>query len=680
MTGVRTFRPALLAGVVLLMTASATAWARDTKVAVTDGKGDAADMFGMREAVLRPALSPDGKKVLYLSADRTTGTALMVARSDGSTAPTSVMVTNGAPMQMRWCEWSSDSRIVCAVDGSTMFQGKLTGFRRLLSVAPTGGEAKLLAQHGNTTNQTRISQNDGYVIDWNQGATGKVLIARDHIPETDIGTHLARTEDGLGVDLLDTTTLASSRVEQPVADAVSYLGDGRGVVRMMATRPMSSGGYLKKSTRYFYRTPGSRRWDIFSTVEDDAAGLRPISIDLASDTALCFDRRAGRDALYRVALDGTMKTDLVYADPHYDVDDVLRLGRQAKLIGATTAADKGNTVYFDPEYQKLAASLSRALPGLPQINFMSSSADESVVLLSAGSDTDPGHYYVFDKTTKHLNELALVRPSLEHVTLATMKPVSFAAADGTTIPAYLTLPPGSTGRNLPAIVMPHGGPASQDYWGFDWLVQFFAHQGFAVLQPEFRGSTGYGDAWMLGNGFKSWRTAIGDVTDAGRWLAAQGIADPARLAIVGWSYGGYAALQSNVLAPDLFKAVVAIAPVTDLLMLKGEAIGFTSAGLVSEYIGSGPLLSEGSPAQHADRFKAPVMLFHGTLDQNVGVGETRLMSDRLKAAGRQSTMVIYDGVDHQIPSGEFRADMLRRADTFLHRALDIKTQTAAVGG
>ncbi|MEI9851159.1 MAG: alpha/beta fold hydrolase [Sphingomonas sp.] len=126
--------------------------------------------------------------------------------------------------------------------------------------------------------------------------------------------------------------------------------------------------------------------------------------------------------------------------------------------------------------------------------------------------------------------------------------------------------------------MPHGGPGARDEWGFDWLAQFFAARGYAVLQPNFRGSAGYGEDWFLENGFKSWRTAIGDVNDGGRWLVGQGIAAPAKLAIVGWSYGGYAALQSAVLDPELFKAIVAIAPVTDLGALKEESRWFTTTG------------------------------------------------------------------------------------------------------
>ena len=153
--------------------------------------------------------------------------------------------------------------------------------------------------------------------------------------------------------------------------------------------------------------------------------------------------------------------------------------------------------------EALGASLRKALPGSPSITFVDASADESKLVLFASSDTDPGRYYLYDKATHHLAEIMAVRPQLAAVPLATQRPITFKAADGTDIPAYLTLPPGSDGKNLPAIVMPHGGPSARDEWGFDWLSQFFANRGFAVLQPNYRGSSGYGSAWFQKNGFQS---------------------------------------------------------------------------------------------------------------------------------------------------------------------------------
>jgi len=193
----------------------------------------------------------------------------------------------------------------------------------------------------------------------------------------------------------------------------------------------------------------------------------------------------------------------------------------------------------------------------------------------------------------------------------------------------------------------------------------------AVLQPNFRGSTGYGDAWFRDNGFKSWRIAIGDINDGGRWLVKQGIADPAKLGIVGWSYGGYAALQSSVLDPALFKAIVAIAPVTDLETLRSEAYNFTNFPLVDAFIGRGPHVREGSPALNAQRITAPVMLFHGTEDMNVGIGESRLMAGRLKDAGRAVELVEFKKLDHQLDDSAARATMLAKSDAFLRNALGL---------
>lgn len=240
------------------------------------------------------------------------------------------------------------------------------------------------------------------------------------------------------------------------------------------------------------------------------------------------------------------------------------------------------------------------------------------------------------------------------------------------IPAYLTLPAGSSGKGLPAIVMPHGGPSSRDEWGFDWLVQYFATRGYAVLQPNYRGSSGFGSNWLNGNAFHNWSTAIGDVDDAGRWLVKQGIAAPGKLAIVGWSYGGYAALQSGVVDPGLYKAIVAIAPVTDLGRLRDDAMKYTNGGIVDKQIGHGDeIIRQGSPAQNSAKIVAPVMLFHGDADLNVPVDQSRLMADRLKASGHLAGYTEYPGLDHQLENGVARAQMLFKSDQFIRTTLGL---------
>jgi len=315
------------------------------------------------------------------------------------------------------------------------------------------------------------------------------------------------------------------------------------------------------------------------------------------------------------------------------------------------------------------AGLKRALPQQPLLSVVDASMDESRLLIFAGSDTDPGVYYIFDRKSHQLQTFLVARNELEGVKLAPVKPISYPAADGVMVPGYLTLPPGvENARGLPAIVLPHGGPSSRDEWGFDWLVQFYAARGYAVLQPEFRGSSGYGDAWFQKNGFRSWEVAIGDVLAAGRWLVQQRIADPSKLGIVGWSYGGYAALQSGVVDPTLFKAIVAIAPVTDLAALKEERRYWGDFALTSDFVGSGAHMHDGSPIEHVKSFRAPVLLFHGTMDRNVPVEQSRGMASALKSAGAPSQLVLYKDRDHYLEDSEVRADMLRKSDTFLRQA------------
>jgi dipeptidyl aminopeptidase/acylaminoacyl peptidase len=364
-----------------------------------------------------------------------------------------------------------------------------------------------------------------------------------------------------------------------------------------------------------------------------------------------------------------MATELVYANDQVDVDGLVYVGHGDRAIGVTFTEDRRQIIYFEPEYSALARSLARAIPTLPLIDFIETSSDGNRVLVHAGSDSDAGRYYVFDRTAHTLNEILMARPQLENVAGANVRVVSYPATDGTQVPAYLTLPPGSTGRGLPAVVLPHGGPSARDSWNFDWLAQYLAHQGYAVLQANYRGSSGYGDKWLQQNGFRSWRISIGDITAGARWLTTQGIADPNRMAILGWSYGGYAALQAAATEPALFKAVVAIAPVTDLQQAKDDYRNYTNASNVADEIGTGPHVAEGSPLRHADAITAPVLLFHGDRDQNVGVIHSRRMDDALRGAGKHSELTVFPGLEHDLADSQARIQMLTRIGVFLSTSL-----------
>jgi len=587
-----------------------------------------------------------------------------------------VAAFKGDPERLDRCTWVSDGRLVCtiygvakAADGS----GDILPFSRVIALDSDGGNARMLSTRQND-NAEAVQLYGGGVIDWLPGEDDHVLMERVYIPDAKVGSRAGSETRGLGVDRVNTANIRASRVEAPRDSAIDYISDGRGNIRVMATRRVQGATQMDSGVlSYFFRRKGARDWEPFGTWDRTTReGFLPVAVDPDLDAAYGLQKLDGRMALYRVRLDGTGQRELVLARPDVDVDGLIRVGRQNRVVGASYATDIRHAVYFDAEIKKIVQALGKAIPDKPMLRIVDTSNDERRLLIWAGADNDPGVYYLFDRDRRELNTFLVSRPELEGVTLASVKPVSYPAADGTLVPAYLTLPPGSNGRNLPAIVLPHGGPSARDEWGFDWLSQYYAHQGYAVIQPNFRGSAGYGDAWFEQNGFQSWRTAIGDVSDAGRWLVKEGIADPSRLGIVGWSYGGYAALQSAVVNPDLFKAVVAIAPVTDLAALKLESRNWSNFRLVADFIGAGPHIVEGSPAQNAEAIRASVLMFHGDLDRNVSIAQSELMARRLQRAGKQHRLVSFKGLDHYIEDSDARTTMLRESDAFLKQAFSQK--------
>ncbi|MET3664774.1 alpha/beta fold hydrolase [Caulobacter sp. 1776] len=633
---------------------------------------DAARAFGARPAVLSASLSPDGQSIaLVQPLAEGQASAVFVAKLDGGGQPKPILTADGKPYRLMGCGWVSNTRLVCELYMLLKTDWKRMQYGRLLAVNADGSDPRELSAKPSGW-ELGFHQDGGAIIDWLADDTsGAVLMTRQYEGEVSTGNLLGKGEKkGLAVERVDTGDMTRTGVEAPRGDVISYVSDQHGALRVMAIAPKNSTGYIIGPVIYFHRPAAGGAWQpIPRTVE--LADFRPEAVDRDLNAVYGFQPVNGRDAVVRVSLDGSWKREVLVARDDVDVDQLVRVGRQHRVVGASFVTDKRQTVFFDQGLKGLEAALTKALPGNPRVSFVDASLDEKRLLLWAGSDIDPGRYYLYDRNTKRLAEVMPERPDLAGYKLAPVKAITYAAADGAAIPAYLTLPPGSDGKNIPAIVMPHGGPSARDEWGFDWLSQYFAHQGYAVLQPNFRGSSGYGEAWFQKNGFQSWKTAIGDVADAGRWLTAQGIAAPGKLAIVGWSYGGYAALQSGVADPDLFKAIVAVAPVTDLESWRQEFKDFTNYKVVDAFIGRGPHVKEGSPAQNAEKIKAPVLLFHGDQDVNVGVGESRLMQARLKSAGAKSELIVYPGLDHQLDDAPTRGQMLSRADAFLKASLGL---------
>ena len=659
-------RVSLLASAIGLLWVAAPVAAADL---ATDAKA-----FGARLSVAAPSLSLDGNSVMYLTPGP--GRITVAVAGDLNTGQFhTVTRTDGKPESLDWCNFTSSSkRAVCRFGGLVPWQGSVdngapVGFSRLVALDLDGSNPKLMGQP-ETAHDEWIRQYDSQVIDWLVNSDGQVLVNRLYVPEADTtGKLVYRVKKGWGVDRLDLTSMRSNVVESP-RQAAGYQTDGLGNVRLMSVFGDRHSGSVTGEIKYFYRTTGSRDWkDLTSVTNLLDPEFEPLEIDPTIDTLYALKKKDGRYALYAMKLDGSQAETLVAEHPRVDIAGVVRLGQGQKVIGYTYVDEKEETVYFDPDIKQMAASLSKALPKLPLIYVVDASRDARKLLLLAASDSDPGRYYLFDRDKKTLAPAMIARPELENRALGTVKAVTIAGDGGVSIPGYLTVPAGKEAKGLPLVVMPHGGPGARDSWRFDWLAQFLAARGYAVLQPQFRGSAGYGDDWLNKNGFRNWRTAIGDINASARWANAQGIANPNKVAILGWSYGGYAALQSAALDPSLYKAIVAIAPVTDLQLFKEEFNFFSNSDFVRYEIGNGTNVTEGSPLRRAASIQAPVLLVHGTMDANVRYEQSAKMDAALRSAGKQSELLTFDGLDHQLEDSDARTRMLTKIGELLERTI-----------
>ncbi|GGI68404.1 peptidase S9 [Polymorphobacter multimanifer] len=654
----------LLRGIVvpLLLSAAPVAAVPDIKALAT--------AYGTREAASSMRISPDGKQVLYFVAAGSAGTAVKVG--DIETGESRIaLVLDSAVVQPIDCGWKSSTRLLCRVYALDREQvGTLVAFQRTFSVAADGAGSLLLGPRANSRSIGR-DYGGARVIDWLPDDPEHVLMEVNVVDSITINTNIPGARPGLSVQKVNVLNNRATIVEPGNRNISDYRSDGHGNVRFRSMVNYDPNGYVRDRETMSVRPKGSRDWqELDSASLSESGGPAFQGFDESGDAALVTRTLDGRAALYRQPLASGAPAELIFAHPIVDADFVWRIGKHRRPVAVAYTVDALELAFFDEALKKRAEALTRALPGKPPVSIIDESWDGRYQLVFAGGVTDPGRYYRFDTQGRELTEVLPVRPQVAEIPVAPQRAVRFPAADGTMIPGYLTLPPGKEdARGLPAIVMPHGGPASRDALGFDWLAQFFAQAGYAVLQPNFRGSSGYGEAWYATNGFKSWEIAIGDVNAGARWLLGQGIADKNRMAIFGWSYGGYAALQANVLDPTLYKAVIAVAPVTDLGLMKASARFNTYGTIINRFFGEGPHILAGSPARQAERIGAPTLIFHGDHDLNVDVMQGKVMATALAKAGKKHELVVYPKLAHSLDDSTARIDLLTHSAAWLEAAL-----------
>ncbi len=646
------FRVALLAGASLFACASINAWAAPMPI------DQAAKLFGARASNFAPDLSPDGSKLAYLSAGPGAMTLAHVVDLQKNT-DTVLFKSSGKPEQLYWCAFADDRWVICNFGGQ-MHEGRFVyAIGRTMAADTMTGTIRPLTARIHDVDA--FLQFDGNVIDWLPDESGSVLMQRNYAGENGGAARV-------GVDYIHVDPFKVRTVELAIAREYDYMSDGHGVVRVRSEAATDVNDDYIGTTRYEYRTPDHGQWLPLPETDPD---FTPLVVDRSSNSLYFLKPLNGRDALYRLLLDGSRQETLVASNPNVDLGSVIQLGPGQPVVGYRYTDDRTHSVYTAPATQALGRALAQALPSMPLINFVASSKTGDKVLLHAGSDVDPGVYFLLDQKTHRMEPVLNSNESIDGSGLAPMKAVSIPTSDGKAIPAYVTMRTDLGAGSHPAVVMPHGGPSDRDTWGFDWLGQFLAARGYVVIQPNFRGSSGYGKEFLGKNAFHDWRKVMSDIRDSADWLVKEGIADPKRIATVGWSYGGYAALQSAAMDPR-YKAVVAIAPVTDLKQLGRDMEGFRDEKVSLEEIGKGDQLVDGSPIHRAADIHAPVLLVHGTVDGNVNYGHSKHMLAVLQRAGASAELLTFEGLDHQLDDTDARTQMLAKIGELLDRTIGQK--------
>jgi len=364
--------------------------------------------------------------------------------------------------------------------------------------------------------------------------------------------------------------------------------------------------------------------------------------------------------------------------PPLDVGDVksttlLFHPTTGRLVGYSHSDNWINYIFFDPLMKKLTDLLPQVMGENYHIRFAGFAEDPRQMILYGESATDAGTYYFLDAAKGQVSILARNYTDLPSEWISEKQPITYKAADGLELHGYLTLPPRKAAKDLPLIVLPHGGPEARDYGDFDWQSQVLASRGYAVLQPNFRGSAGYGNAFVEA-GYGEWGKKMQtDLSDGIRHLVRQGIVDPKRVAILGASYGGYAALAGATLDPGIYTCAVSIAGVSDARGLidfeLSNSQSFDSPRVLSlkQYLGDPKLYDDISPARQAEKAYCPILLIHGTDDTVVPIDQSRRMESALKKAGKPVEFVTYKGQDHWETVGSSRIEMMKVALAFIEK-------------
>lgn len=612
------------------------------------------------------SLSPDGQRLLILKAIGETHHPVVTDIETGKS--NIVMAADPEEFLFNWCRWANDNRIVCSIRrydtlqagqidarGYRYYKDNRITFTRMLAVDADGRNVLQLID-------APINRSTGN-LKWNAVDQDDVLSWLPDDPDHVI-VQLAREERTRpSIYRLNINTNRLSRIRRYHDSVYAWHVDRSGLPRF------ASG--FRNDTPVAFGVDGSRLQEIdLPKLGERDELLRPAVIGLSGDGSKLYYssyRNGERRAFYRADSATGDNVEVLFADPQFDVfGSILAHPVTGDPLLLQYLRDDITRHWFD---QSLGDALAEAFATLAQVHSRTAliSLDNRMnrfVFAAEGAGTPPT-YYLYDRAEKSLMRIARTYPELDEIAESTT--VRYPARDGYPIPAVLTLPTG-TGPH-PTILLPHGGPNSRDSARFDYWTAFFASRGYAVLQPNFRGSTGYGVAHLKA-GFEQWGLRMqDDVLDGLDWLIRENITDPARVCFVGASYGGYTALVAAFKTPQRLRCAVSFAGVTDLAGLKERVRAFELGELDIARIQEGTAMNENSPLRQVARMGVPLLIVHGDVDRTVMIEQSRDLVDALDSAGKAHIYIEQRNGDHFLSLASHRLELFEAMEAFLKEHL-----------
>lgn len=600
------------------------------------------ELFARLPHIHSATLSPDGKRIgLWLNIK---DQALIISKDINTGKTQQVLATDNKEFKFNWVRWVNNERLIISLRFSADRYRRPTIETRLLSVMYDGSDAFNLVKHI----KPQMNLQDT-VIDWLDKDPDHILMSiigeRDRLPTPAI--YKVNVYDG-----------QKKRIHRPASDITTWLTDQKHRVRagIKANRQISE-VIIADSQKNNWVT--AWRFTNFSNNE-----VWPLGFDQNPDQLFVQAYHQDKKAIFKVDITNPhLNKELILADDNYDIEGELIYNPQGHAVGIHY--NQGEYYFWDPSYQQLLKGIRQQLPGKTNQFVAFSQSGQQYILLSS-SDTSPGTFYYGDRHKKILVPIGARYPWLEKLSLPETLKQTYTTRDNQTIESFLTLPVNKPAKNLPTVILPHGGPMDRDYKDYTFWAAFLAHQGYAVLRMNFRGSTGYGYQFMTA-GFKNWGLKMqDDITDGTRWLIEQGIADPERICITGASYGGYAAMMGLVKTPDLFRCAISFAGIADLGSFALARNSQAARLQIGESIAQ---LHQTSPIYNIEKIRAPLLLIHGSKDSIVPASQSRSMKQALTENNNAYTYLELPNGDHYLSHYDNRLLALREIERFLEMHL-----------